>query len=50
MPAAFLAAIAKGAKVRTIKLKDGKYIHIAFLGGRSYSGEVKTKKKKEQHG
>jgi hypothetical protein len=45
MPAAFLAAIAKGAKVRTISLKGGKFIHVAFLNGRSYRGEVKTKKK-----
>jgi len=47
MPAAFLRAIANGAKVRTISLKGGKYIHVAYLNGTSYHGEVKTKKKRK---
>jgi len=46
MPAAFDAAVKKGARVRTKKLSGGRYIHIAFLGGKSYAGEVKTKQGK----
>lgn len=48
MPAEFENCIARGGKVRTKKLKDGKYIHICILGGRSYAGEVKTKEKKKK--
>jgi len=46
MPKAFDNAVKKGARVRTKSLPGGKYIHIAYLNGKSYSGEVKTKKKK----
>jgi len=45
MPVAFENCISKGGKVRTKKLKGHKYIHICFLGGKSYAGEVKTYKK-----
>jgi len=45
MPAAFLKCVRTGGRVRTKKLKGGKYIHICFKGGKSYSGEVKKKKK-----
>jgi len=44
MPKDFENAIKAGARVRTKKLADGKYIHIAYLDGRSYAGEVKDKK------
>jgi hypothetical protein len=44
MPKAFKDAIKKGARVRTKKLPDGKYIHIAYLDGESLAGEVKKKK------
>lgn len=44
MPADFVNAIKRGARVRTKKLSGGRYIHIAFLNGKSYAGEVKTKK------
>ena len=44
MPKDFENAIKRGARVRTKKLPGGKYIHIAFLDGKSYAGEVKTKK------
>lgn len=43
MPAAFDACISKGGKVRTKDLGHGKYMHICFLNGKSYAGEVKTK-------
>ena len=36
----------RGGRIRTITLKKGKYRHICYLGGKSYLGEVKTKKKK----
>jgi len=44
MPAAFKEAIRKGARVRTKKLSGGRYIHVAYLDGKSYQGEVKKKK------
>ena len=46
MPAAFTRAIKQGARVRTKTLSRGRYIRIAFLGGKSYAGEVKRKKGK----
>jgi len=45
MPAAFLKCVKNGGKVRTKKLSGGRYIHICFLNGKSYAGEVKTKGK-----
>ena len=44
MGKAFKRAVAKGARVRTKKLSGGRYIHIAFLNGKSYAGEVHKKK------
>ena len=45
MPAAFEACVKSGGRVRTKKLKDGKYIRICFAAnGKSYPGEVKKKK------
>ncbi len=46
MPASFDKCIRSGGKVRTKELGNGKYMHICFLNGKSYAGEVKTKKKK----
>ena len=46
MPKAFQKCVDKGGKVRTIKPKEGKYMHICYKGGKSYSGEVKTTKRK----
>lgn len=46
MPKAFDNCVKSGGRVRTKKLKNGKYIHICFKGGKSYAGEVKTKKSK----
>lgn len=43
MPQAFDNCRSKGGKIRTITIKGGKYIHICYLNGKSYSGEVKTK-------
>ena len=46
MPAEFDKAIQSGARVRTKKLKGGRYIHLAYLNGKSYASEVHKKKKK----
>jgi hypothetical protein len=43
MPAAFEKCVKNGGKVRTKKLGGGKYMHICYLNGKSYAGEVKTK-------
>jgi putative hemolysin len=45
MPAMFDNCVKKGGKVRTKTLGKGKYMHICFLGGNSYPGEVKEYKK-----
>lgn len=47
MPEAFDKCVRDGGRVRTRKLKGGKYIHICFLKGKSYAGEVKKSEKKE---
>jgi hypothetical protein len=44
MPQAFNECIKNGGKVRTKQLGKGKYMHICFLKGKSYAGEVLTKK------
>ena len=43
MPASFDKCVSDGGRVRTKSLKDGKYIRVCFLNGKSYPGEVKTK-------
>lgn len=45
MPKAFTDCVAKGGRVRTKELPNGKYIHICYLNGKSFAGEVHTKKK-----
>jgi len=44
LPKDFERCVQSGGVVRTKKLKGGKYIHICFLDGKSYAGEVKKKK------
>jgi len=46
MPAKFTHCVKTGGRVRTKKLKGGKYIHICYKGGKSYAGEVKKKKRR----
>ncbi len=48
MPKKFLKCVSDGGKVRTIKLSDNKYRHICTIGGKSYYGHIKTKKKKRK--
>jgi effector-binding domain-containing protein len=45
MPAQFDSCVKNGGRVRTKTLKNGKYMHICFKGGKSFVGEVKSKKK-----
>jgi len=40
MPEAFERCIRGGGRVRTKTLKNGKYIKLCFLNGKSYAGEV----------
>ncbi len=44
MPQSFLTCKNNGGRIRTKTLKGGKFMHICFLDGKSYAGEVKTKK------
>ena len=48
MPAGFLKCVANNGKVRTIKLSDNKYRHKCTIGGKTYLGHIKTKKKKRK--
>ncbi len=43
MPQPFIDCIKNGGRVRTKKLGKGRYIHICFLNGKSYAGEVHMK-------
>lgn len=47
MPAAFDNCVKKGGSVKTIIInkKKGTYMHVCYLKGKSYPGEVRTKKK-----
>ena len=47
MPAGFNRCVKGGGRVRTKKLSGGRYLHICFKDGQSYSGEVKKRKKSE---
>ncbi len=46
MPADFTKCVANGGEVRTKKLSNGRYLHICYLNGKSYPGEIKKKKGK----
>lgn len=46
MPAAFDKCANSGGRIRTKKLKGGKYVHLCFEGGKSYAGHVKKAKSK----
>lgn len=52
MPKDFERCVKEGGRVRTVSgpnklfgLKKGEYRHICFLNGKSFLGEIKTKKK-----
>lgn len=50
MPASFTNCVKKGGQVKTLTInkKKGTYMHICYLKGKSYPGEVKTKQKKSK--
>ena len=43
MPAGFDNCRANGGRIRTKSLGGDKYMHVCFLGGKSFPGYVKTK-------
>lgn len=45
MPKEFEQCVKNGGRVRTKTLSQNRYMHICFLNGKSYAGEVKTKQK-----
>lgn len=49
MPKGFTNCVNSGGKVVTKNLKGNKYIHICYgKDGKTYTGEVKTRKKKSK--
>jgi hypothetical protein len=44
MPKPFEACRKAGGKIKTKQLSNGRYMHICILNGKSYAGEVKSKK------
>ena len=46
MPKLFDSCVKRGGRVRTKKLSKGRYMPVCFIDGKSYPGEVHTKKKK----
>ncbi len=45
MPKEFENCVKNGGKVITKKVNANQYIHVCYLNGKSYSGEVKDYKK-----
>jgi len=45
MPAAFESCVKRGGRVRTKTLSGNRYMRICYIGGKSFAGEVKTRKK-----
>jgi len=46
MPTNFLKCVEDGGKVRTKKLKNNKYIKLCFINGKTFHGEIMSKKVK----
>lgn len=46
MPKAFDNCVSKGGRVRTLSRGKNKFQRICFIKGKSFAGEIKTKKKK----
>ena len=45
MPQDYDKCVREKGRIRTLKLKDGKYIHVCYdKNGKAHSGYVKTKK------
>jgi len=49
MPKDFNACVSGGGRVRTKRIGKTKYAHICFKDGKSYIGEIKTRKKKTRN-
>lgn len=47
IPEDFNKCVKGGGKVKTLKPKEGKLLHICTLGGKTYRGEVKSAKEKK---
>ena len=47
MPEGFDSCVRRGGRVRTMPLGSNKYRHVCFIDGKSFVGEVHTKKKDE---
>lgn len=44
MPKAFNRCVnAEGSRTRTISLPGGKYMHVCYMNGKSYRGEIHKK-------
>jgi len=49
MPADFDRCVKEGGRVRTIKLKGNRYMHVCYdKKGDAHPGHIKTKKKKKK--
>ena len=44
IPASFDSCVRDGGRVRTKVISGGRYIHICYKDGKSYTGEVRTVK------
>ena len=44
MPEDFEKCRRRGGRIRTKSLSGGRYIHLCFIDGKSYAGEIKQRK------
>ena len=47
MPASFDKCADEGGRVRTVRVGKNKYMRVCYKDGKSFSGEVKEKKTRE---
>lgn len=47
MPAGFNRCVKMGGRVRTKRLSGGRFQRFCFLGGKSFAGEIKKRKRKK---
>ena len=48
MPKAFLNCVKKGGKIITKKVDKDRYMHICYLDGKAYPGEIKYKESSKE--
>jgi hypothetical protein len=48
MPKDFLNCVKNGGKVVTKKIDKDRYMHICYLDGKSYTGEIKYKESSKE--